>query len=201
MKSPLDRRRDKGKKTAYTEFSEWLPKDKYKVVKVCMFLLGIGSMLPESMLLSVESYYRKEYPRFPHLIYFVLPSYSLPNLIFLLIMVECGSKISFKLRIIFGFLFQGLILMAIPLLTLKDHTIDIILLITSYILIGINTAIIDCSILGFMNLLDPSYQQITISGQAFSGVIASILRIITRLYFGSHISTDKPIRDSAKLYF
>lgn len=62
------------------------PTDKLNLVKITMFALGIGTMLAESMLLTIGTYYKQEYPDYPFLVYLVLPAYALPNLIFLLIM-------------------------------------------------------------------------------------------------------------------
>lgn len=63
------------------------PTDKCNLVKISMFALGIGTMLAEGMLLSIGTYYKKEYPNYPFLVYLVLPAYALPNLIFLLLMI------------------------------------------------------------------------------------------------------------------
>lgn len=80
----------------------------------------------------------------------------------------------------------------------RNELIDVKIMICCYALIGINTAIVNCSILGFMNLLDSSYQQITLSGQAFAGVIASILRIITRYIYPSDING---LENSTQVFF
>ena len=62
------------------------PRDKFNLVTIAMFALGTGTMLAESMLLSIGTYYKREYPDYPFLVYLVLPAYAFPNLIFLLIM-------------------------------------------------------------------------------------------------------------------
>ena len=108
---------------------------------------------------------------------------------------EYGSKISYKIRIIGGFLLQAIILLIIPR---RSQLIDGKVMIGSYALIGINTAIVNCSILGFMNILDVNYQQITLSGQAFAGVIASILRMVTRYIYPSDIHG---LEDATQIFF
>ena len=62
------------------------PEDKLNLVKIGMFIFGVGTMLAESMLLSIGTYYKRKYPDYPFLVYLVLPAYAFPNLIFLLIM-------------------------------------------------------------------------------------------------------------------
>lgn len=90
---------------------------------------------------------------------------------------------------------QCIVLLLIPK---RDQLIDGKLMIASYAFIGVNTAIVNCSILGFMNLLPANYQQITLSGQAFAGIIASSLRILTRYIYPSTING---LEDATRIFF
>eukprot|EP01084_Bolivina_argentea_P292282 502445_1 len=202
MKSPVKSVTYKRSRTALTLSNadrqseiDHEPDDACNLVKICMFFMGISTMLAESMLLSIGTYYRQEYPNYPHLVYFVLPAYAVPNMLFLVLMIEHGSKIKFSIKVIIAFFIQSIILVLIPK---RNELLDAKYIIICYAIIGMNTAIVNCSILGFMNLLNSNYQQITISAQAFAGIIASILRIITRYLYPSNING---IQNSTQIFF
>ena len=75
------------------------PRDYGHFVKISMFLLGIGAMISPNALLLCADYYIKEYKNIPKLIYYIIPTYSISNTIFILIMIQWGTKLSFSLRI------------------------------------------------------------------------------------------------------
>eukprot|EP01084_Bolivina_argentea_P164170 285451_1 len=180
--------------TPYDDKDETQQKyDSYHLIKGVMFLIGIGAVFPLNALLLCSSYYRQEYSE--HMIYYIIPIYSIAYIIFLLILTRCGvSKFSFASRIIISFLLCAITFFSLVQFT-NHNPWDSYLLSLIVFIIGMTSSIVNRSLLGFTNILEPSYKRALISGEELSGIIASIIRVITRLCYG-----NDPV-GSANTYF
>jgi hypothetical protein len=52
--------------------------------------------------------------------------------------------------------------------------------------IGVATAVLQSSVFGFASMFPPIYSQAVMSGQGFAGIIASVLRIVTKVPSAAH---------------
>lgn len=62
-------------------------------------------------------------------------------------------------------------------------------------IIGLGTAVLQSSLFGFASQFPPIFNQAMMAGQGIAGIVASVLRIITKG------SLDSKLTDSALLYF
>merc|ERR1712173_119963 len=73
--------------------------------------------------------------------------------------------------------------MGLPIFVHKmGETASFWLVLATSSFLGITTAILQSSVVGFCNFLPSSYIQISFGGQAVSGITACIIRIITKFY-------------------
>ena len=120
--------------------------------------------------------------------FWVIPAYSVPNVIFTFLMIAYGGKFSFTSRIVFSFLTTGVIVGLVPFLATKlgdtrsDETIsyDLIMLICAFI--GFSAAVLQATTIGFTNLLPAKYTQANIAGQSVAGILACLVRILTKAF-------------------
>ena len=154
----------------------------YFVYWICL-LLGCGTLLAYNLLITCADYFTSEFQSHPDIMFYIVPASACTQVIFLIVMILHGHKFSFTSRIISAFLLSSI---AIGLLPIFVHDLSetqsfwIVLAISSFI--GITTAILQSSIIGFCNFLPSSYIQISFGGQAMSGITACVIRIITKFY-------------------
>eukprot|EP01084_Bolivina_argentea_P311248 538739_1 len=184
--SPQTRLADLVRTPPKPEDETFIQSDNYNLVKISLFILGTGVEISPNALLLCARYYYEEYPNLPELIYYILPVYSISNIIFTVILTrsKLGTKLSFTLRIVISFLVSAITLFG---LVQSNMTWDLIILILIVFIIGMTSAILNRSILGFTNILEKPYKHIFISGEALSGVIATIIRVTTRICYSNNV--------------
>lgn len=122
-----------------------------------------------------------QYPDYPNIEFWIVPAYSVPNLVFTLLMIVYGNRFSFRLRIVGTFTITGIVMALIPVLVIdvaETPSYDLLMIICSFV--GIASAILQATTIGFTNLLPPKYTQSNISGQSVAGILACIIRIFTK---------------------
>eukprot|EP01084_Bolivina_argentea_P062608 114498_1 len=160
-----------------------VPKDHgYFVYWICL-LLGCGTLLAYNLLITCADYFNAEFPNHNDIMFYIVPASAFTQLLFLVLMILYGHKFSFTTRIVSSFLLSSIALGILPIVV---HHLSqtagfwIVLAISAFI--GITTAVLQASVIGFCNYLPSSYIQLSFAGQAMSGITACIIRIITKLY-------------------
>ena len=115
--------------------------------------------------------------------FYVVPASVLGQVIFLILMILFGERLSFTTRIVGAFLFSAMGIGVTPIFVHR-FTENIAFWTTLAIsaFIGVTTAIVQASVVGLMNYLPSSYIQVSFAGQAVSGITACVIRVITKFY-------------------
>lgn len=186
------------------------PRDTFKVAYTIHFLLGAGNLLPWNALITAADYFGHLYPS-KHVERVFSVAYMSSSLLVLSLIIGLGGnskKIinSFRLRMNLGFSLLVLSLMVVLLLDWAwngngsegrpngAYGVTV----ASVVVCGLADGLIGGSLVGSAGKLPKQYMQAVFAGTASSGVLVSILRIITK---ASLPQTPQGLRTSANLYF
>ena len=159
------------------------PKDNCNIVYWSCLILGTGVLLSYNMLITCADYLAAEFPDYPDIMFYIVPASTMTQVLFLVLMIFYGDKYSFTFRIVTSFITSSLVIGSLPLFVSELSQLQsfwIVLAISSFV--GITSAVLQSSIIGFCNFLPSSYIQLSMAGQAVSGITACIIRIVTKLY-------------------
>eukprot|EP01089_Gocevia_fonbrunei_P021855 TRINITY_DN8639_c0_g1_i1.p1 TRINITY_DN8639_c0_g1~~TRINITY_DN8639_c0_g1_i1.p1 ORF type:complete len:212 (+),score=21.60 TRINITY_DN8639_c0_g1_i1:63-638(+) len=164
-------------------------------------LLGVGLLFPWNGLINGIDYFDLKFEEYNPA--FVLPLvYSVCNLLSFIMVVLCATHISFRIRIIPSFLAFSVILISLTLLELFSSGKLVLFLTTCGFVgvLGFFEAVVQGSVYGLAALFPPSKEttQAVAIGQAWSGLVVSIIRIITK---ASLPQTDDGIIVSSNIFF
>ncbi|KAF9662894.1 hypothetical protein SADUNF_Sadunf18G0101900 [Salix dunnii] len=184
------------------------PRDTYKIAYIIHFLLGAGNLLPWNAFITAIDYFGYLYPT-KHIEKVFSVAYMSSSVLVLLIVVNCGGwskQLSYRLRMTMGFCMFILSLMVAPLIDwsssgsgpkgLSNGAYGVT--IASVVVCGIADGLIGGSLIGAAGKLPKQYMQAVFAGTASSGVLISILRIITK---ASLPQNPQGLRTSAHFYF
>lgn len=192
------------------------PRDTYKIAYAIHFLLGAGNLLPWNTFITAIDYFGQLYPaRNVERVFSV--AYMGSSLIVLVLMLCLGSccccrlkgkqLMSFRLRMNLGFGMFLLSLMVAPAMDWGGCSGSKIggrtswaysVMVVSVVICGFADGLIGGSLVGSAGKLPKQYMQAVFAGTASSGVLVSILRIITK---ASLPQTPQGLRLSSHLYF
>jgi equilibrative nucleoside transporter 1/2/3 len=181
------------------------PKDNYNIAYVVFFALGAGLLLPWNAFISAVDYFQVLYPG-GHTDRVFAVGYMLPCFLTLIYLTFYCRLLPASSRINGGL---ALFLLAIVLMPIMDELfinksssrgsqVTHFLTIGAIVLTGIADAIVQGSLVGAAGELPERYMQALMAGTAGSGVLASILRVITK---ASLPQTVQGLRLSANVYF
>ena len=162
------------------------PIDHCNLVNMIALLLGTGTLLAYNVLITCSDYLTHEFPGHPRLMFVLVPVLCVPNFLGLVSMIRFGTYFSFTTKISLSFLLTFIILVLIPLILSKfemDEQIQYILLLIFDAIVGVLTAVTQCSVIAFVSLLPSKYIQSVLAGQAMSGILVCVIRIFTKIYF------------------
>ena len=123
--------------------------------------------------------------------FYVPLAYIVPQLPLLVLMVNYGHHFSYTSRILWSFALVGVVLILMPFLA--HYSKFVVLGLT--VLLGVATAVLQPSLFGFTSQLPGIYSQGVMAGQGVAGIMASVLRIVTKA------SLPGKGRESATIYF
>ncbi|KAA8535107.1 hypothetical protein F0562_030110 [Nyssa sinensis] len=184
------------------------PRDTYKIAYIIHFLLGAGNLLPWNALITAVDYFGFLYPS-SHVEKVFSVAYMSSSVLVLVLMMSWGGwrrKLSFRLRMNMGFSMFVLSLMVTPTIdwiwccseskarSSKAYGVTV----ASVVVCGLADGLIGGSLIGSAGKLPKQYMQAVFAGTASSGVLVSILRIITK---ASLPETAQGLRTSAHFYF
>ncbi|XP_010250136.1 PREDICTED: equilibrative nucleotide transporter 8-like [Nelumbo nucifera] len=184
------------------------PRDTYNISYIIHFFLGAGNLIPWNALITAVDYFGYLYPS-KHVDKVFSVVYMASSLPVLVLMMSWGSWIkrpSFRLRMNLGFSMFVLSLMLVPVMDKaccnhgpqkRPHGAYGATVATVAVC-GLADGLIGGSLIGSSGELPKRYMQAVFAGTASSGVLVSILRIITK---ASLPKTPQGLRASTHLYF
>ncbi|KAI3446907.1 hypothetical protein Pfo_003572 [Paulownia fortunei] len=185
------------------------PGDPYKIAYILHFFLGAGNLLPWNALITAVDYFGYLYPdRHVEKVFSVV--YMSSSLLVLVLLLSWGccrkDNLSLRLRMNLGFSMFVLSLMATPMMhwawhkngTKMSSSKAYYVVVASVLICGLADGLIGGSLIGTAGKLPKQYMQAVFAGTASSGVLISILRIITK---ASLPQTPQGLKTSAQFYF
>ncbi|KAF9624349.1 hypothetical protein IFM89_010375 [Coptis chinensis] len=185
------------------------PRDTYNIAYIIHLLLGAGNLLPWNVLITAVDYFGYLYPS-RHIDKVFSVAYMTSSLPVLVLIMSWGRwfKVpSFRLRMNLGLAMFVFSLMTPPLLDWTSrHNPDpkwrpdgvYNVVVAGVVICGLADGLVAGSLIGSTGLLPKRYMQAVFAGTASSGVLVSILRIITK---ASLPQNTQGLRTSAHIYF
>ncbi|XP_021760788.1 equilibrative nucleotide transporter 8-like [Chenopodium quinoa] len=183
-------------------------KDTYKIAYILHFFLGAGNLLPWNTFITAIDYFAYLYPT-KHVERVFSVAYMTSSLIVLLLMIKgqgstMRSKVSFRLKMNFGFSMFVLSLMVTPTIDWAKGSSSwksdgsFLATVASVVVCGLADGLIGGSLIGSAGKLPKEYMQAVFAGTASSGVLVSVLRVITK---ASLPENPRGLQTSAHFYF
>ncbi|CAN1120546.1 Equilibrative nucleotide transporter 8 [Linum perenne] len=183
------------------------PKDAYRVAYIIHFLLGAGNLLPWNAFITAIDYFGSLYPTKHIEKVFAVAYMSSSVLVLVMIMSHgswCSSRMSCRLRMNLGFSLFVLSMMVAPTLDWSSSSSSMrpagaySVTVASVVTCGCADGLIAGTLIGSAGKLPKQYMQAVFAGTASSGVLVSILRIITKALLPQ---TAQGLQTSAHFYF
>ena len=166
-------------------------KDSFYQVRIAVFLLGIGSFLTFMCITSASDYLEANYSSHPDLMYLLVCVYNTANVLGLLVMLSpVGVYFSISVRIQFGYMltaFCTISLAAIPYLFQRAQFQLGFFLLIGGVLSAILSSILCASLFRFVAMLPPSYIITAVFGQSCSGILAALIRALSKFLFDTSL--------------
>lgn len=184
-------------------------KDTYKIAYMIHFLLGAGNLLPWNALITAIDYFGYLYPE-KHIEKVFSVAYMSSSLLVLVLMINWTNfsrKVGFRMRVNFGFTMFVISLMVTPTIdwarngsVLKEKSCNVTFyaVVASVVVCGLADGLIGGSLIGSAGKLPKEYMQAIFAGTATSGILVSLLRIITK---ASLPNDPQGLKTSAHFYF
>lgn len=182
---------------------EKVPKDSFNLAYIIYFTLGTGYLLPWNAFITAVDYFSYLYPEASVDRVFAVV-YMVVGLLFLITIIGWAHKSSAFFRINLGLALFVLSLLTPPIMDLvyiKGRTglsSGYYVTVAAVALAGIADALVQSGVIGSAGELPKRYMQATVAGTAASGVLVSVLRIITKALYPQDA---EGLRSSANLYF
>ncbi|KAI5584095.1 hypothetical protein POPTR_006G068100v4 [Populus trichocarpa] len=184
------------------------PRDTFKIAYIIHFLLGAGNLLPWNAFITAIDYFGYLYPT-KHIEKVFSVAYMSSSVLVLVIVMSWGGwskQLSYRLRMNMGFCMFILSLMVVPVIDWSwsssgpkgSSSGAYGVTVASVVVCGVADGLIGGSLIGAAGKLPKQYMQAVFAGTASSGVLISILRIITK---ASLPQNPQGLQTSAHFYF
>ncbi|KYQ93369.1 equilibrative nucleoside transporter (ENT) family protein [Tieghemostelium lacteum] len=177
-----------------------VPIDKYGMAWGCFCLLGVGLLFPFNCYIAASDYFGSLYPTVPY-DFFISLAYNYFQWVLLFVSAYVMPKFSFKSRITIFILAGAAILFFIPFIHMifsANNTVSMAISLICTFFSGCLASLLFGSVLGLVALFPGEYTGAVMSGNGVAGVIASLLRIITKV---SYSDSPSALKSSSFLYF
>ncbi|XP_004228548.1 equilibrative nucleotide transporter 1 [Solanum lycopersicum] len=180
-----------------------IPKDSFHIAYIIYFTLGAGYLLPWNAFITAVDYFSYLYPDVMVDRIFAIV-YMIVGLIGLLFIVAFSNKTSAFVRINVGMFLFVVALVTVPLMDVfyVDGRVGVYagfgVTVGLVGICGIADALVQGGVVGAAGELPERYMQATFAGTAASGVLVSLLRILTKAVYPQDANG---LRKSANLYF
>nr|XP_043630959.1 equilibrative nucleotide transporter 8-like [Erigeron canadensis] len=175
-------------------------KDTYKIAYMIHFLLGAGNLLPWNTLITVIDYFGYLYPE-KHVEKVFSVAYMSSSLLVLVVMItwnDLSRKVSFRVKMNFGFTMFVISLMVIMITDWAGNISMFYVVVALVVICGLADGLIGGSLIGSAGKLPKQYMQAVFAGTASSGILVSLLRIITKASLPHDL---QGLRTSSHFYF
>jgi len=179
--------------------------DPFHLVLIICLILGCGTLLAYNALVSCTTYFNHQFPDYPDIEFTIVPVFSIPNLIFIVLMIPFGDRFSWNFKILGCFSVLAVLVLSIPYISDPQWNVFGLSQTGGYYaflaivaVIGCTSAVLQCSITAFCGLLPVTYLQTVLAGQSVSGVLVCVIRIFSKLLLPL---SSEGIEKSGKLYF
>ncbi|EEF36986.1 equilibrative nucleotide transporter 1 [Ricinus communis] len=183
--------------------SKNVPKDTFNFAYIIYFTLGVGFLLPWNAYITAVDYFSAIYPGVSVDRIFAV-AYMLVGLCCLLVVIFYSRVSDAYIRINVGLLFFVVALLVVPVMDavyIKGRVglyagFDVS--VGAIALSGLADGLVQGGLIGSAGELPERYMQAIVAGTAGSGVLVSLLRIITKAVY---TQDEHGLRKSANLYF
>ncbi|KAK8314247.1 hypothetical protein V6Z12_D01G159300, partial [Gossypium hirsutum] len=179
------------------------PEDKFNLGYIIYFTLGVGFLLPWNSFITAVDYFSYLYPEASvHRVFAVV--YMVVSLACLLVIVFYAHKSKAYMQINVGLGIFVVSLLVVPVMDAVYIKGQVGLYDKFYVtvgllaLAGIGDALVQGGLIGVAGELPERYMQAIVAGSGCSGVLVSMLRILTKAVFPQDADG---LRKSAYLYF
>ncbi|KAK4774829.1 hypothetical protein SAY86_009764 [Trapa natans] len=179
-------------------------RDTCKIAYIIHFLLGAGNLLPWNAFITAIDYFGYLYPG-NHIERVFSVAYMASSVLILVVVVGYGGwsqRISFRMRMNLGFFMFVVSLMVASVIDWtygkKNRNGAYPVTVLAVVVCGLADGLIGGSLIGSAGKLPKQYMQAVFAGTASSGVLVSVLRIITK---ASLPQDSHGLRASAHFYF
>ncbi|XP_009591156.1 equilibrative nucleotide transporter 1-like [Nicotiana tomentosiformis] len=180
-----------------------IPKDSFHIAYVIYFFLGSGYVLPRNVFITAVDYFTFLYPTVSVDRIFAIVNMTL-SLVCLLFIVGFANKSSCFVRINVGMFLYVVALVMVPLMDFWYVKGRVGVYGGFYVTVGLvgltgaANGLVQGGVIGSAGELPDRYIQATLAGTAASGVLVSLLRILTKAIYPQDADG---LRKSANLYF
>ncbi|KAL6571809.1 Epsin-1, required for endocytosis and actin patch assembly [Orobanche hederae] len=183
--------------------SDKIPKDSFQLAYIIYFTLGAGYLLPWNAFITAVDYFTYLYPdasvdRVFAIVYMVV------GLTTLLVVIAFAQKSNSYVRINVGYVLFLVALLAVPVMDVwyVKGRIGVYggyyATVAALGLCGVADGLVQGGVVGNAGELPERYMQAVVAGTAASGVLVSVLRVLTKAIFSQD---THGLRQSANLYF
>lgn len=169
------------------------PKDKWNFYFISFMILGAGFHLPYNSFVAAVDYFMEVYKR-SDMGFVVSSTNSYMVCASVVLNVVLVNKIGMHARISFGYVafmisLGGMaVLVGLTMLDIVNHEVGFYFTVVATIFTGIGCGVQEASYYGYSSLLPSKYTRAVMLGEAFSGLLVSINRIITKLTIENNLT-------------
>ncbi|KAL5265312.1 hypothetical protein ACHWQZ_G006149 [Mnemiopsis leidyi] len=169
------------------------PKDKYNFFFISFMVLGAGFHLPYNSFVAAVDYFEEAYKR-KDMGFVVSSTNSYMVCASVILNVVLVNKIKMHARISFGYVafmisLGGMaVLVALTKFKVVGHDFGLYFTIVATIFTGIGCGVQEASYYGYSGMLPSRYTRAVMLGEAFSGLLVSINRVITKLTIENNLT-------------
>uniref|UniRef100_A0A6B2L5F1 Equilibrative nucleoside transporter 1 n=1 Tax=Arcella intermedia TaxID=1963864 RepID=A0A6B2L5F1_9EUKA len=175
-----------------TESMDNVP-DKYYFVYFSILWLGFGFLTPYQMFISSIDYFTVLFPTI-QVQYYIAWTYCVANAISFFPVLRFGPRYTFYTRIFVSFIIFTLILISISLL-IAFNSLEFWFLMILTPLVGFTDALIQPALASYSAIFPGRYMVAYQTGNGVSGIVASLIRVLTKLLI------PHDIKSSSLVYF
>lgn len=179
------------------------PDDAFHFAYIIFFTVGLGFLLPWNAFITAVDYFTYLYPEASVDRVFAVV-YMLVALASLLVVIFCSRKSDAAVRINLGLALFIAALLVVPVMDLTYIKGQVGLYAGFYVtvaavaLCGLADALVQGGVIGSAGEMPERYMQAVVAGTAASGVLISLLRVITK---AAYTQDAHGLRSSADIYF
>lgn len=173
-----------------------VPQDKYHVAYCIFALQGLGVLLPWNAFISAGDYFSALYGS--SFVFFISLAFNWSGVFVFALLMKLLPRFSFLSRVLTSLALFFVVLIIIPFLDNFSTTVSMPITLVGVFITGFASSVLQSTVAGLAALFPPEYIGGMMSGSGFAGVIAILLRVITKVALPQ---TPEGLRTSGMLFF